>query len=156
MVQPLTQSAIEVRKSTRTFQKIPLSSVDLGKISNCLNRSENLVGPFGNQFDFELLIEFEDREKEQIGTYGFIKNPQGYILGSSIIETESLFDYAFVLENIVLYLTTLGIGTCWLGGRFRKQEAMSHLSLGENEIIPAITPVGYPQHLWVTHKKSNV
>jgi len=91
------------------------------------------------------LIEPEEREKDQIGTYGFIKNPQGYILGSSIIETKSLFDYAFVLENIVLYLTTIGVGTCWLGGRFRKQEAMSHLSLAENEIIPALTPVGYPQ-----------
>lgn len=32
-----------------------------------------------------------------------------------------------------------------MGGRFRKQEAMSHLSLTENEIIPAITPIGYPQ-----------
>jgi len=141
----LPQNAIEVRKSTRTFQKKPLSSVDLGKISNYLNRPENMVGPFGNQFEFKLLIEPEEREKDQIGTYGFIKNPQGYILGSSIIEIKSIFDYAFVLENIVLYLTTIGIGTCWLGGRFRKQEAMSHLSLAENEIIPAITPVGYPQ-----------
>lgn len=141
----LPQNTIEVRKSTRTFQKKLLNSVDLGKISNYLKRPENLVGPFGNQFEFELLIEPEEREKDQIGTYGFIKNPQGYILGSSIIEIKSLFDYAFVLENIVLYLTTLGIGTCWLGGRFRKQEAMRHLSLAENEIIPAITPVGYPQ-----------
>jgi nitroreductase len=141
----LFQKAIEARKSTRTFQKEPLSSIDLGKISNYLIRSENLVGPFGHQFEFELLIEPEEREKDQIGTYGFIKNPQGYILGSSIIETKSLFDYAFVLENIVLYLTTIGVGTCWLGGRFRKQEAMSHLSLAENEIIPALTPVGYPQ-----------
>jgi len=141
----LLQKAIEVRKSTRTFLKEPLSSMDLGKISSYLIRSENLVGPFGHQFEFELLIEPEEREKDQIGTYGFIKNPQGYILGSSIIETKSLFDYAFVLENIVLYLTTIGVGTCWLGGRFRKQEAMSHLSLAENEIIPALTPVGYPQ-----------
>jgi hypothetical protein len=141
----LPQNTIEVRKSTRTFQKKLLNSVDLGKISNYLKRPENLVGPFGNQFEFKLLIEPEEREKDQIGTYGFIKNPQGYILGSSIIEIKSIFDYAFVLENIVLYLTTIGIGTCWLGGRFRKQEAMSHLSLAENEIIPAITPVGYPQ-----------
>jgi nitroreductase len=102
-----------------------------------------MMGPFGNQIKFELVLETEKREKDKIGTYGIIKNPQAYILGSSIIETKNLFDYAFVLENIVLNLTTLGIGTCWLGGRFRKQEAMSHLSLAENEIIPAITPLGY-------------
>jgi nitroreductase len=139
------QKAIETRKSTRTFQKEPLSPVDIEKISGYLNRPENLIGPFGYQFEFELLIESEERDKDQIGTYGFIKNPQGYILGSSIIETKSLFDYAYVLENIVLYLTAIGVGTCWLGGRFQKQEAMSQLSLKENEIIPAITPIGYPQ-----------
>jgi len=139
------QKAIETRKSTRTFQKEPLSPVDIEKISGYLNKPENLIGPFGYQFEFELLIESEERDKDQIGTYGFIKNPQGYILGSSIIETKSLFDYAYVLENIVLYLTAIGVGTCWLGGRFQKQEAMSQLSLKENEIIPAITPIGYPQ-----------
>lgn len=139
------QKAIETRKSTRTFQKEPLSPVDIEKISGYLNKPENLIGPFGYQFEFELLIESEERDKDQIGTYGFIKNPQGYILGSSILETKSLFDYAYVLENIVLYLTAIGVGTCWLGGRFQKQEAMSQLSLKENEIIPAITPIGYPQ-----------
>ena len=137
--------AIETRKSTRTFLKEPLSPVDIEKISSYLNRPGNLIGPFGYQFEFELLIEPEERNKDQIGTYGFIKNPQGYILGSSIIETKSLFDYAYVLENIVLYLTAIGVGTCWLGGRFQKQEAMSQLSFKENEIIPAITPIGYPQ-----------
>ncbi len=139
------QKAIETRKSTRTFQKEPLSPVDIEKISDYLNRPENLIGPFGNQFKFDLLIEPEERKKDQIGTYGFIKNPQGYILGSSIIETKSLFDYAYVLEDIVLYLTAIGVGTCWLGGRFQKQEAMSQLSFKENDIIPAITPIGYPQ-----------
>ena len=145
MISNHLQKAIETRKSTRTFQKAPLSPVDIEKISGYLNKPENLIGPFGYQFEFELLIESEERDKDQIGTYGFIKNPQGYILGSSILETKSLFDYAYVLENIVLYLTAIGVGTCWLGGRFQKQEAMSQLSFKENEIIPAITPIGYPQ-----------
>ncbi len=134
---------IDVRKSTRTFQNKPLTQDDLGQISGYLNKSENLIGPLGHQFEFELLIEPDEGKKDQIGTYGFIKNPQGYILGSSSLELKSLFDYAFVLENIVLYLTSLGIGTCWLGGRFKKQEALSRLSLAENEIIPAIIPIGY-------------
>jgi nitroreductase len=140
-----TQNPINVRRSVRTFQKKPLKSNDLDMILNYLNKLGNLEGPFGNQFDIKLLIEQETLEEEQIGTYGFIKNPQGYIFGSSSLGTRSLFDYAYVLENIVLYLTEVGIGTCWLGGRFKKQEAMSKLDLSGNEIIPAIIPIGYAQ-----------
>ncbi len=138
-------NAIEVRKSTRTFQETTLTPTDLESIASYLNDPVNLVGPFGNKINFELVMEIETQEKEQIGTYGFIQNAQGYIIGSSDKETQSLFDYAFVLENIVLYLTTLGVGTCWLGGRFRKQQAMSRISIADNEIIPAITPIGYPK-----------
>ena len=141
----LIQNTIEVRKSTRTYQKRPISTQDMEKITSYLRQPENLIGPFGHQFEFELVIETEERAKDQIGTYGIIKNPQGYILGASVIETKSLLDYAFVMENIVLYLTELGIGTCWLGGRFRKEQAMSHLMLADDEVIPAITPIGYPE-----------
>ncbi len=139
------QNAIEVRKSTRTFQETPLTPTDLEKVASYLNDPVNLVGPFGNKVNIELVMETGTQEKEQIGTYGIIENAQGYIFGSSAKETQSLFDYAFVLENIVLYLTTLGIGTCWLGGRFRKQQAMSRIAIADNEIIPAITPIGYPK-----------
>ena len=133
----------EVRKSIRTFQEKELSSVDLGKISSYLNDSGNFIGPFGNQFKFNLVIEKKTQAEQKIGTYGLIKNAQGYILGSSNTDTKSLFDYAFVFENIVLYLTQLNIGTCWLAGRFRKHHAISHLTLEEGQIIPAITPFGY-------------
>jgi len=138
-------NAIEGRKSTRTFQETPLTPTDLEKIASYLNDPVNLVGPFGNKVSLELALETGTQKTEQIGTYGIIQNAQGYILGGCNKETQSLFDYAYVLEDIVLYLTTLGIGTCWLGGRFRKQQAMSRISLADNEIIPAITPIGYPK-----------
>lgn len=120
MYTTLVQNPIEVRKSTRTFQDTPLTSIDLEKISSYLNNPKNLMGPYGNKIEFELVIETNTQGKKQIGTYGFIQNSQGYIFGGSIKNTQCLFDYAFVLENIVLYLTTLNVGTCWLGGRFKK------------------------------------
>ncbi len=134
---------IETRVSTRTFTEIPLSSAHLEKITTFLENPKNKIGPFGHQIEFEWVLEAGAQEKEQIGTYGFIQNAQGYILGSSTDNTQEIFDYAYVLENIVLYLTSLNIGTCWLGGRFRKQEAMSLLSLADNKIIPAIITIGY-------------
>ncbi len=140
----LTHHVIEERKSTRTFLNTPLEPADLDKIRAYIKAPEYLIGPFGSHPRFEVVIEDEGDGKKQIGTYGVIANAQGYILGGCTKDTTRLFDYAYVLENIVLYLTSVGIGTCWLGGRFRKQEAMSHLSLAKEEIIPAITPIGYP------------
>ena len=134
---------IETRISTRTFTETPLTPTHLEKISTFLENPKNQVGPFGHKIEFKWVLETGSQKKEQIGTYGFIQNAQGYILGSSTNDTQEIFDYAYVLENIVLYLTSLNIGTCWLGGRFRKQEAMSLLSLAKNEIIPAITTIGY-------------
>ena len=139
----LTHDVIDERKSTRTFLNTPLEPADLAKISAYMTAPENLMGPFGNPCKYELVMEDEGNETKKIGTYGVIANAQGYILGSCTKETTRLFDYAYVLENIVLYLTSIGIGTCWLGGRFKKQQAMSQLSLAEAEIIPAITPIGY-------------
>jgi len=140
----LTQNPIETRVSTRTFTDAPLTSTHLEKISAYLEYPKNLIGPYGNKIQIELVIETATQEKEKLGTYGFIQNAQGYIIGSSTKDTQKLFDYAFVVENIVLYLTALEISTCWLGGRFRKQEAMSRISLGDNDIVPAIVPIGYP------------
>ena len=141
----LTHDVIDERKSTRTFLKTPLEAADLAAIRAFITNPENLVGPFGHQVQFDLVVEDGGSAKQKIGTYGMIANAQGYILGGSTKDTTRLFDYAYVLEDIVLYLTSMGIGTCWLGGRFRKQEAMAHLSLAEDEIIPAITPIGYAQ-----------
>jgi len=87
----LTQNAIEARKSTRTFRNAPLSHMDLEKISSYLSDTTNLVGPFGNQIDFELVVESDTQEKEQIGTYGFIQNAQGYILLAAAIKIRGVF-----------------------------------------------------------------
>ena len=143
MLSTRTQNPIEVRRSTRTFKETPLPSTALKKIADYLNDPNKLIGPYGNTIPFDLVTERGTQEKEQLGTYGFIQNAQGYIIGSCTKDSQLLFDYAFVLENIVLYLTALGISTCWLGGRFRKQHAMSRILLADHEIIPAITPIGY-------------
>ena len=145
MVAFATQDVIESRRSTRTFLKTPLSGDDVDKIAAYLEDHHHLVGPFGHLIELDLVIESEERAKDTIGTYGVIRNPQGYILGRSIIDTTSLFDYGFVLENVVLYLTALDIGTCWLGGRFDKEQAKGEIALADGEIIPAITPIGYSE-----------
>ena len=79
----LTHPAIDERKSTRTFRNEPLTPADLASITAYITSTENLIGPFGNRCRFELVIEDAGNDKTKIGTYGFIANAQGYILGGS-------------------------------------------------------------------------
>jgi nitroreductase len=137
---------IEQRKSIRNYRNEPLSGSDLARIEAYINESSNLIGPYGNRFELELIIETNIKAKEKLGTYGFIKNAQGYLIGVCKNDPKAAFEFGYVFEGLVLYLTELGIGTCWVGGTFDRQAVMSTLSLAEDEIIPAISPVGYPQN----------
>ncbi len=51
---------------------------------------------------------------------------------------------AMAAEDIVLWLTENGMGTCWLGG-FNQGEVRKALSLGNDMAIPAIIPLGKPK-----------
>ena len=84
-------------------------------------------------------------EKRRLGTYGFIHGARTFIIG--IITKPSKYDhehFGFLFEKIILFATSLDLGTCWLGGTFRRSEFKSQLKLSANERIPAITPIGIP------------
>jgi nitroreductase len=52
-------------------------------------------------------------------------------------------DYGYLLEKIILYATDLGLGTCWLGGTFTKSSFAGKINARPNELVPAVSPVGY-------------
>jgi hypothetical protein len=49
------------------------------------------------------------------------------------------------MEKNILLATHLGLGTCWLGGTFNRSASASKIKKREDEVVPAITPVGYPK-----------
>jgi nitroreductase len=53
-------------------------------------------------------------------------------------------DYGYGLERVILAATSLGLGTCWLGGTFNRGASASMIGKGDDEVVPAVTPVGYP------------
>jgi hypothetical protein len=138
-------NAIKIRKSVRNFKTEPLCEEDISEINLYLANPQNLVGPFGNEIKLKLLLDSELNKKEKIGTYGVIRNAQGYILGSCADTQQAIFDYGYVLEGLILMLAGMDIGTCWLAGTFDRAEIQKHYQTEQNEIIPAITPLGYPK-----------
>jgi nitroreductase len=44
---------------------------------------------------------------------------------------------------VILYATSLGIGTCWHRGTFNRGAFANALDLDKDEFLPIITPIGY-------------
>lgn len=82
---------------------------------------------------------------EKLGTYGMIKGANLYIVGiDHKVNCDPLrFGYAF--EELILAATDLGLGTCWLGGTFRREDFEKKAGLREEESIFIVSPVGFPR-----------
>ncbi|MBQ2845516.1 MAG: nitroreductase family protein, partial [Firmicutes bacterium] len=46
-------------------------------------------------------------------------------------------------EQLVLYLTDMGLGTCWLGGTFNKGAFAEAMDVQDDEIFTIVSPIGY-------------
>ncbi len=53
-----------------------------------------------------------------------------------------LEDYGYLMEAIILYATSLDLGTCWLGGTFTKSSFARKMKLNGEETMPAVTSIG--------------
>ncbi|TCT15313.1 putative nitroreductase [Natranaerovirga pectinivora] len=136
---------IKRRKSIRTYENKLLNTKDLDLINSYIKEEANLISPLGKKIRFQLVpVSKNQTEKgKKIGTYGFIKNPQAYIVGSINKNEGSIVDFGYVFEKFILYLTEMNIGTCWLGGTFNRNNFEEEINIEYNEIIPCITPIGY-------------
>lgn len=136
---------IKKRKSVRTYETIPIRNNDLQQILDYINVEEHLIGPFGRKAKFEV-IQIKNNVSDKgikLGTYGFIKNHQGYIVGMMENTKMGLVEFGYIFEKLILFATKLGLGTCWIGGTFSRTSFGKELNLAKDDFIPCITPIGY-------------
>jgi nitroreductase len=131
------------RNSVRRYLKKEIDVKLESNIESIIN--QQIITPFNNTAKFYLVDKqnFTD-QKLKLGTYGFISGSRYFIVGTIAKNNHCLEDFGFAMEQIILQLTNLGLGTCWLGGTFKRSEFTKTIQIGENHIIPAITPVGFP------------
>ena len=136
------RDAITKRVSTRSFLDQDLSKTDIEFILSVIEKYQSVKGPFGNQFEFTFnLNNKSETNGKKIGTYGLLKNVPAFIGGVSNNTAESIVDFGYVFEHIILELTKKDYGTCWLGGTFKRNDYRKKLE--DNQVIPAISPVGF-------------
>ncbi len=141
----LTSETIRKRVSCRTFKAEALSDNHRGNIEEALRA--NIQGPFGNRVRFELvdLTGTAQAEIKTLGTYGFIQGARFFIVGAVQKGNRAMEDFGYCMEMNILAATNLGLGTCWLGGTFNRSASAARIRQGEGEVVPAITPIGYPK-----------
>ncbi len=142
--QPIT-NIIKARSSVRTYNDLSLDIETGERIMKLLNSSTK--GIFGSEIRFELIQKkfAHENNKVKIGTYGFISGASYFIAGCVKNSEYNFEDFGYQLEKIILRLTSLELGTCWIGGTFSRSDFAKILGTSDDEIIPCITPVGFPK-----------
>ncbi|KKM60831.1 hypothetical protein LCGC14_1537810, partial [marine sediment metagenome] len=138
---------IRERTSRRTYVKKKFEEKTREWILHLLKNHdfESPFSKFVGKIRFELIAvpEFDPRERKNLGTYGFIKGAQYFIVGAVEKSKYNREHFGYILETIILAATDIGLGTCWLGGFFNKSLFSAKINCKSEEIVPAITPIGY-------------
>ncbi|NLD93748.1 MAG: nitroreductase [Fibrobacter sp.] len=136
------KALVKRRFSCRSFLNQPLEITEIDSINSLLSQIHS--GPLGSslRFKFITLSREKSDELKVLGTYGAIKNPAGYLAGVADSSKKNLEDYGFVLEKVILHLTDMGLGTCWLGGLFTRSSFAKVLGMTDDEMMPAIVALG--------------
>jgi nitroreductase len=131
---------IRARRSVRTYEHQPVEKEVRSRIKTYI---ETLETPFGGGFAFRLLESSEPVNGAKLGTYGIIRGATDYI-GVTVKRGESAeLSVGYAFEQLILFLTSLGLGTCWMGGTFRRSEFAKAMEVQGDDLFPAISPFGH-------------
>jgi len=138
---PVT-TLVKRRFSCRSYLKQSLEISEIESINSLL--SEIHSGPLESAVRLKFIGASPGNHEELkgLGTYGAIRNPAGFLAGVVDSSTNNLEDYGFVLEKVILHLTDMGLGTCWIGGLFTRSSFAKALGMSDVEIIPAVVSIG--------------
>ena len=130
------KEAIYNRISRRTYLKEPIES-------NKINILKELIGQYNAKSD--LSIEFlQDGSNAFNGlakSYGMFKNVQSLLVMKGNKTDIHLKEKAgYYGELLILEATKLGLGTCWVGGTFDKNNKVFNLK--ENEEMVCVITIG--------------
>lgn len=135
------KDVVTKRYSVRTFDNKPIENEIKEKIRCYANSLQNPLGP-------KMKIQFIEKKiasnGEKLGTYGIIKGANLYVGVTIPNEKYALEALGYEFEQLVLYVTSLGLGTCWLGGTFNRSAFTSAMEIKEGELFPILSPLGYP------------
>ena len=136
------EKVIRRRKSIRTYSNIDIEPEKKELIIKFME--SNSVGLFGNKVNFFWIDgRLDEFKNSKLGTYGVISGTKYFIAGKVGNNAKNFEDFGYCMEKLILFCSQLNIGTCWLGGTYKKTVFSAIVDLQDDEFIPAVTPIGY-------------
>ena len=135
---------IKKRRSVRNYTGEPLREEHKILITNYI---AGLKAPFdAPSVRIQLIHANQGTGRVKLGTYGFIGGASDFL--TLVFEKNSSFPLmeeaaAYTFEQVILFCTSLDLGTCWLGGSFSRKDFAGQVNLKPNEILRIVSPVGY-------------
>jgi len=135
---------IRARTSVRRFNAEVVAGEARQELERCCQAAQK--GPFGGVCRFRLIDNHvgSGAQGERVGAYGTISGARTYLAGATGSGGFSLEDFGYLFELLLLKVTDLGLGSCWLGGSFTRSRFAKAMDLREEEILPAVSPIGIP------------
>jgi nitroreductase len=127
--------AIDIRVSRRSYKPEPLCDADAGKL-------RGVLAEHADDARMDLVVGDAKAFSKFFKSYGMFKGVVNYIvLVRNTNDADSEEKLGYYGELAVLHATTLGLGTCWVGGMFDKKALP--VALSWNEAVSAVIAVGY-------------
>jgi hypothetical protein len=106
-----------------------------------------LEWPFASRLRFGVIDGKKVRSESlfSVGSYGLIKGARYYLAALPRKgDPRRWEDIGFALEAGVLFATSLGLGSCWIGGVFDRRHFGRALGILPGEQLPAVIAIGRP------------
>ncbi|MEW6076942.1 MAG: nitroreductase family protein [Thermodesulfobacteriota bacterium] len=131
---------IRVRQSARTHTGDPIPPGVLAELTDDCARLKRGLAEEPARFT---IIEkpFVKGAKVRLGNYGLQKNPRYFFAGAVKKSEMARQSYGYLMEQLVLKATELGLGTCWLG--FFDRKFFEDFQTAPDELFPAACTVGH-------------
>jgi nitroreductase len=143
-------AAMRQRRSVRSYQDLPVEPtlcehlLALSKAVDHLTNFPPRIALISGSEQTQHVLTY------MIGSYGLVLNAPHLLVGIVPEENDaSLLDLGYVLEQVVLRATQLGLGTCWITGSYDARRAGNSVGLEPGEKAVAVCALGHPaQDRW--------
>lgn len=138
--------AVRERKSCRTFNGLRLDKSTIAEIRSAIGE----LTPLWDEVSRPVIALIDrDDAPARMGTYGVINGARQFLVMAMGDGDAEKVQAGFMMEQLILRLTAMGLATCWLGGTFRRGPFEQGLASQSGGVLPEgyrvqiVVPVGH-------------